>query len=219
MWRGRIIATTLLVLAALSPLTVFPVHASGPVRIVVVGDSLSAGYGLAAADAFPARLEAALRESGHDARVENAGVSGDTTAGGRARLAWAIGDDPEAVILELGANDALRGLHPEKAYDNLAAMLTRLQEKNIPVLLAGMKAPPNMGEDYAQEFDAVFRRLAAAYDVIFYPFFLKGVAGQPALNQEDGIHPTAEGVGVIVENILPSVEALLERATAIKGRS
>jgi len=219
MWRGRIIATTLLVLAALLPQTQAPAHASDTLRIVVVGDSLSAGYGVAAQDAFPAKLEAALKENGHDVLVENAGVSGDTTAGGRARLGWAIGNNPDAVVLELGANDALRGLLPEKAYANLAAMLTVMRDKNIPVLLIGMKAPPNMGEDYAREFDAVYSRLADAYDVVFYPFFLKGVAGQPSLNQDDGIHPTPEGVDVIVKNVLPSVEALLERAKAAKERS
>jgi acyl-CoA thioesterase-1 len=192
-------------------------HAAGTVTLVVVGDSLSAGYGLAGTDAFPVKLEAALRNKGYDVSVENAGVSGDTTAGGRARLAWALGGNPNAVILELGANDALRGLAPEKAYENLAAMLLELQEKNIPVLLAGMKAPPNMGDEYGREFDAVYARLSEQYDVIYYPFFLAGVAGNPALNQDDGIHPTPGGVDVIVENIMSDVEKLLARAA--QGRS
>lgn len=203
-------------IAWLSPLGV--AHAAGGVHIVVIGDSLSAGYGLASADAFPVKLEVALKKKGYDVSVENAGVSGDTTAGGRARLAWALGGNPGAVIIELGANDALRGLAPEKAYENLAAMLGELQQKSIPVLLAGMKAPPNMGEDYGREFDAVYARLNDKYDVIFYPFFLAGVAGNAMLNQDDGIHPTGDGVDIIVENIMPAIEKLLARAAAA-GRS
>ncbi len=192
--------------------------AADEITLVVVGDSLSAGYGLPAKDAFPAKLEAALRGRGLDVRVENAGVSGDTTAGGRARLGWAIGNDPAGVILELGANDALRGLDPEKAYENLSAMLSELAAKNIPVLLAGMKAPPNMGEEYAREFDALYRRLAEEFDVVFYPFFLDGVAGTPPLNQDDGMHPTAGGVDVIVERIMPKVDALLGRIQGRRGK-
>ena len=217
MWLRRIIATVLLC----TGLTVIPgvaLKAAEDLSLVVVGDSLSAGYGLPAEDAFPAKLQAALRDKGHNVRVENAGVSGDTTAGGRARLGWALGDNPGGVILELGANDAHRGLDPESAYENLAAMLKLLNDKNIPTLLAGMKAPPNMGEDYAREFEAMYRRLADVFDVVFYPFFLDGVAGTPSLNQDDGIHPTPEGVDVIVERIMPKVEVLLERILQAKGR-
>ncbi|MBO6518963.1 MAG: arylesterase [Rhodospirillales bacterium] len=219
MWLRRIIATVLLCTGVVTHATIDTQAAENGITLVVLGDSLSAGYGLPAADAFPAKLEKALGERGYAVRVENSGVSGDTTAGGRARLGWAIGNDPGGVILELGANDALRGLEPERAYDNLAAMLSELKAKNIPVLLAGMKAPPNMGEDYAKEFDAVYTRLAREFDVVFYPFFLDGVAGTPSLNQDDGIHPTAEGVDVIVERIMPEVEALLDRAGLAKGQN
>lgn len=217
MWLRRTIATVLLCAGLTSAPGVAP-RAAEDLTLVVVGDSLSAGYGLAATDAFPAKLEAALRKHGYDIRVENAGVSGDTTAGGRARLGWAIGDNPDGVILELGANDALRGLDPENAYANLAAMLTLLADKKIPTLLAGMKAPPNMGEDYAREFDAMYRRLANEFDVEFYPFFLDGVAGTPSLNQDDGIHPTPAGVDVIVERVMPKVEALIDRIRQAKGQ-
>lgn len=219
MWRIRTIATLLTVLAVLGLAQTAQPKADAAYRIVVIGDSLSAGYGLPGADAFPAKLEVALRNRGHEVRVENAGVSGDTTAGGRARLAWAIGNDPDAVIVELGANDALRGLDPAKAYDNLSAMLDTLAQQNIPVLLAGMQSPPNMGEDYARDFNAIYPRLAESHDAILYPFFLEGVAGNPALNQDDGIHPTADGVDVIVSNIMPAVEELLKRAGTAKGRS
>lgn len=219
MWRIRTIATLLTVVAVLGLAQTSQPKADAAYSIVVIGDSLSAGYGLPGADAFPAKLEVALKNRGHEVRVENAGVSGDTTAGGRARLAWAIGNDPDAVIVELGANDALRGLDPAKAYDNLSAMLDTLAQKKIPVLLAGMKSPPNMGEDYARDFNAIFPRLAESHDIILYPFFLEGVAGNPALNQDDGIHPTADGVDVIVRNIMPAVEELLKRAGTVKGRS
>jgi len=219
MWLRRIIATLLVFAGILGHAPATPAQADGPLNVVVIGDSLFAGYGLAAKDAFPAQLEAALKKKGYVVRVENAGVSGDTTAGGRARLGWAIGGNPGAVILELGANDALRGLEPEKAYQNLAAMLDELAAKNIPVLLAGMKAPPNMGEDYGREFNGIYSRLAQKFDVILYPFFLEGVAGKPELNQDDGLHPTADGIGVVVDNILPAVEQLLRRAGAAMGRS
>lgn len=185
-----------------------------PLTLVALGDSLTAGYGLSKDDAFPAKLETALQAKGLAVRVVNAGVSGDTTAGGRSRLAWALGDKPDAVLLELGANDALRGLSTEAAYDNLAAILKVLGEKKIPVLLAGMRAPPNLGDDYGQSFEAIYRRLNDAFDVVFYPFFLDGTAAHPALNQDDGMHPNAAGVDVIVANILPAVEALLARVRA-----
>lgn len=185
--------------------------AAPPLTLVVLGDSLAAGYGLSKDDAFPTKLNAALNAKGHSVRVINAGVSGDTTAGGRSRLDWALADKPDAVLLELGANDALRGLSTDAAYDNLAAILKVLQDRKIPVLLAGMRAPPNLGDDYGRSFEAVYRRLNDAFDIVFYPFFLDGAAADPALNQDDGIHPNAAGVDVIVGNILPVVEALLAR--------
>jgi len=200
-----------LVIAICVTLSVFTSQASSPITLVVFGDSLSAGYGLAKQHAFPTRLEQALKKQGHDVRVVNAGVSGDTTAGGLARLNWTLGNDVDAVILELGANDALRGLGTEQAYQNLANILNALEDRNIPTLLAGMRAPPNMGEDYGKKFSDIFKRLNDAFDVIFYPFFLDGVAAKPALNQEDGIHPNPAGVDVLVARILPSVEALLKR--------
>ena len=219
MWLRRLIATTFGGLCWAALISAPPLQAADPVNLVVVGDSLTAGYGLSEADAFPARLEQALQKKGHAVRIVNAGVSGDTTAGGRARLAWAIGDKADAVIIELGANDALRGLSPEQAFENLSAMLKVLQEKKIPTLLAGMKAPPNMGEDYAREFDVLYLRLVSAYDVVFYPFFLEGVAGRPKLNQDDGLHPAPAGVDIIVENIMPAVEELLTKLKELKRRS
>lgn len=180
--------------------------------VLAFGDSLTAGYGLAAEDSFTRQLEAQLRAAGHDVAVRNAGVSGDTTAGGRARLAWTIAERPDLVLLELGANDGLRGIDPAETRRNLAAMLEELKRQQIPVLLAGMRAPPNLGRDYAQEFDGLFAALAAEYDVSYYPFFLDGVAAQPALNQADGIHPNAAGVRIIVERITPYVLRALEQS-------
>lgn len=181
-----------------------------PLRLVAFGDSLTAGYGLGAADAFPVQLQAALKAKGHDVVIENAGVSGDTTSAGLARLDWSIPDGTQGVIVELGANDALRGLDPAIAEASLEKILARLKERGIPVLLAGMRAPPNLGTAYQERFDPIYARLAEKYGMPLYPFFLDGVAGQVALNQRDGIHPTAEGVKIIVANILPSVEAFIE---------
>ncbi len=183
--------------------------AAEPVRILAYGDSLTAGYGLAPEDAFPARLEAALRRAGHDVRVINGGVSGDTAAGGRARLDWALADRPDMAILELGANDALRGLDPDRTFADLDAILARFRAEGIAVLLAGMRAPPNLGPEYVAAFDGIFPRLAEKHGVALYPFFLEGVAADPALNQADGIHPNAAGVRAIVERILPYVERVL----------
>lgn len=188
---------------------VFEAAVARTIRLVALGDSLSAGYNLPAAQAFPAVLEKALRDKGHDIVIANAGVSGDTSAGGRDRLDWSVPDGTDGVILELGANDALRGLSPDVTRANLDAMILSLKQRGIGVLLAGMRSPPNMGEAYARAFDNLFPELAARHGIALYPFFLDGVAGQPALNQRDGIHPTAEGVRVIVERILPSVEAFL----------
>ncbi|GAB4228844.1 MAG: arylesterase [Methyloligellaceae bacterium] len=186
--------------------------------IVALGDSLTAGFGLAREAAFPRQLEAALRKRGHKVRVINAGVSGDTTAAGLARLDWALGPRADAVILELGANDALRGLEPGQARANLDAILTRLREKGIPVLIAGMLAPRNLGADYAARFDSIFPDLAKKHGALLYPFFLEGVAGKQALNLPDGLHPNARGVAVIVARILPYVEKLLARAQARPAR-
>ncbi|GEO80919.1 arylesterase [Pararhodospirillum oryzae] len=182
-----------------------------PVVLSVLGDSLTAGYGLPADEAFPARLGRALAEKGHAVRVVNAGVSGDTSAGGLARLDWVLGDEPQAMIVELGANDGLRGLDPVATRTNLDRILRTLRDHGVAVLLAGMKAPPNMGREYAQVFDAVYPQLAADHDVVFYPFFLEGVALNPALNQADGMHPNAQGVDEVVARILPAVETLLDR--------
>jgi acyl-CoA thioesterase-1 len=191
----------------------WPAGAAGqPVRIVALGDSLTAGYGLRAQDAFPAKLQAALQAKGIDAAVVNAGVSGDTASGGLDRLAWSVPEDTDAVILELGANDALRGLDPAVPEKALRSILDRLAARHIPVLLAGMKAPRNLGSDYTAKFDAIYPALAANHPVVFYPFFLEGVAADPHLNQGDGMHPTAAGVDEIVKRILPQVEELIARA-------
>lgn len=182
---------------------------AAPLRLVAFGDSLTAGYGLPASQAFPARLQAALKAAGHDVVIENAGVSGDTTSAGLARLDWSVPDGTDGVILELGANDMLRGLDPAIAEKSLDTILARLKQRGIPVLLVGMQAAPNLGAAYKQRFDAIYPRLAEKYGVRFYPFFLDGVAGQPSLNQPDGLHPTAAGVDLIVARILPAVEGFL----------
>ncbi len=195
------------------------VHAAEPIRILALGDSLTAGYGLAPQDAFTGQLERALQDRGYDVEVLDAGVSGDTTAGGLARLDWALTDDPDMVLVELGANDALRGIDPAEARRNLAAILERLTEAGLPTLLAGMYAPRNYGADYAEAFDAIYPALAEAYGVHLYPFFLEGVATVPGLNQADGIHPNAAGVEVIVENITPYVIEIIEDAGLAAGSS
>jgi acyl-CoA thioesterase-1 len=181
------------------------------IRILTLGDSLTAGYGLPRGEGFVAQLQAALRARGIPATVLDGGVSGDTTAGGRARLDWALADRPDAAIVALGGNDLLRAIPPETTYANLDDILRRLRQRNIPVLLAGMYAPRNLGPEYVEAFEGAYRRLAREHDVVFYPFFLDGVAGDPALNQPDGIHPNARGVAVMVERIMPAVEALLSR--------
>ncbi len=180
-----------------------------PLRILVLGDSLTAGYGLAAQDAFPAQLEQALRADGHNVTVINAGVSGDTAAGGLARLDWALADRPQIVIVELGANDALRGLPPEQTRQNIEAIITRLQQERILVLLTGMRSPRNFGFNHYNKFDRIFPELAEQYEVALYPFFLEGVATKRRYNQSDGLHPNPDGVKVIVQGILPIVEQLL----------
>jgi acyl-CoA thioesterase-1 len=184
-------------------------QATRSVKMVVLGDSLSAGLGLPASDAFPQRLQKVLQNKGIEADVTNAGVSGDTSSGGRDRLDWSVPDGTDAVILELGANDALRGLDPKVTRAALSDILTRLKARKIAVLLCGMLAPPDYGSDYASRFDAIYPDLSKSFGVPLYPFFLDGVAGNARLNQADGIHPTAEGVDLIVKNILPDVEALI----------
>ncbi len=183
-------------------------------RLTVLGDSLAAGYGLALADAFPARLEAALRADGYAVEVLNAGVSGDTTAGGRARLDWTLADAPDAVIVELGANDGVRGIDPGRVFDNLDAIVGELKARGVAVLLAGMRAPPNYGRAYGEAFNSIYPRLADKHDVPLYPFFLEGIAARPEFNQPDGLHPNARGVEAIVERIAPYVKRLLESAAA-----
>jgi acyl-CoA thioesterase-1 len=184
--------------------------AESAIRLLVLGDSLTAGYGLPVEESFPVQLEKSLQHAGHRVTVLNAGVSGDTTAGGLSRLDWALSDAPQLVIVELGGNDALRGLPPEQTYANLDAILARLTESGIQVVLAGMRAPRNLGPDYANAFDQLYPRLAHKFRVAFYPFFLEGVALVPGLNQPDGIHPNAAGVAEIVKRILPVVETELE---------
>src|SRR5882672_936697 len=202
-------------------MTAGPVFAQTPaaaparlLKMVVLGDSLSAGLGLSASAAFPARLQKALADKGIRVDMINAGVSGDTSSGGRDRLDWSIPEGTEAVILELGANDALRGTDPAVTRAALTDILTRLKARKIAVLLCGMVAPPNYGSDYSARFNAIYPDLAKSFDVPLYPFFLEGVAADARLNQADGLHPTAEGVDVIVKNILPSVEAFLGALSA-----
>ncbi len=180
-----------------------------PIKMVVLGDSLSAGLGLSASAAFPARLKQSLKIKGIDVDMINAGVSGDTSSGGRDRLDWSIPPGTDAVILELGANDALRGTDPKVTRAALTDILARLKARKVAVLLCGMLAPPNYGSDYSARFNAIYPDLAKSFGVPLYPFFLEGVAADARLNQADGLHPTAEGVDVIVKNILPAVEAFL----------
>jgi acyl-CoA thioesterase-1 len=188
-----------------------------PVRIVAFGDSLTAGYGLPRDDAFPAKLAKALQAKGYDIVMTNAGVSGDTTAGGLARLDWSVPQGTQAVILEFGANDTFRGISPAIARKNLDEIITRLQARHIEVLLAGMYAPRNLGPEYVAAFDHIYRDLASKHGLILVPFFLDGVVGKRNLNQPDGIHPTSEGVDIIVKKILPAVEALIRRVQARKA--
>lgn len=183
--------------------------AAKAIKMVVLGDSLSAGLGLPAASAFPARLQKALKDKGIDVDMVNAGVSGDTASGGRDRLDWSVPEGTDAVIVEFGANDALRGVDPKITRDALSDIVRRLKARGVAVMLCGMLAPPNYGSDYAARFDAIYPDLATSFGVPLYPFFLDGVATNAKLNQADGLHPTAEGVDMIVKNILPTVEAFV----------
>ena len=209
----------LLAIVALAMAMAWPALAADkPVRIVAFGDSLTAGLGLPAQEAFPAKLQAALKAKGLAANVVNAGVSGDTASAGLERLEWSVPDGTDGIILELGANDALRGLDPALTQKALNEILDKLAARRIPVLLAGMKAPRNLGSDYTARFDAIYPALASTHPVVFYPFFLEGVAADPHLNQGDGLHPNAAGVDVIVARILPQVEELIARAQAARGK-
>jgi len=188
-----------------------PATAAQKIKIVALGDSLTAGYQLPAVDAFPNRLQAALIARGHDVEVINAGVSGDTTQGGLARLDWSVPTDAQAVILELGGNDALRAIDPAITRKNIDEMIGRLKTRGIKILLAGMLAPPNLGDNYAGQFNGIFADLAEKHGILLYPFFLDGVAAEPGLILSDGMHPNGKGVGIIVERIMPTVEQLIDQ--------
>ncbi len=202
---------TLWCICAIMVLIATPLHVAeaDEIRLLALGDSLSAGYGLPPGEGFTDQLEITLRREGLDVRVLNGGVSGDTTAGGLARLEWMLSDAPDAVIIELGANDGLRGLDPDDTRANLDSILGKLNQREIPVLLTGMLAPPNMGSEYGEDFNGLYPLLADQHQVAFYPFFLEGVAGNLELNQTDAIHPNTKGVAEIIIRILPSVKALL----------
>lgn len=200
----RMLFLTGLVLVAYSA-----AKAAEPVTIVGFGDSLMAGYQLSSSDAFPSKLQAALRGKGHEVSVINAGVSGDTTSGGLARLDWSVPDAADLVVLELGANDALRGISPDLTQANLEAMITRLKQRGIKIVFAGMLAPPNMGADYEQAFNAIYPHLAEKHGLPFYQFFLEGVAAAPGLLLSDGMHPNPEGIDKMVAGILPLIEMII----------
>ncbi|MFL4997802.1 MAG: arylesterase [Microvirga sp.] len=205
-----IFACAAVLVAVIAPLPA--AHAqNNPIRLVALGDSLSAGYNLPQEAAFPVVLERVLKAKGHNVVVANAGVSGDTSSGGLDRLDWSVPDGTDGVILELGANDMLRGLDPAGTRKNVEAIVERLKSRNIPVMLAGMYASRNLGPEYVQRFDSIYPDIAKKHDLVLYPFFLDGVAGDRSLNLPDGMHPTAKGVEIIVERILPSVESFLAR--------
>ncbi|MET0276840.1 MAG: arylesterase [Pseudorhodoplanes sp.] len=192
-------------------------RADAALKIVAFGDSLTAGYGLPAKDAFPAKLERSLQAKGLKVEIENAGVSGDTSSGGLSRLDWSIPEGTDGVILELGANDMLRGVDPAVTKKSLEAILAKLKERNITVLLCGMRAAPNLGAEFVDAFDKLYAELAKKYDAVFYPFFLEGVAAQAKFSLRDGVHPNAAGVDAIVTNILPKVEEFIARIRTKRG--
>ena len=206
---GLFVHILVLIMALMTTGTALAQTPAKPIKMVVLGDSLSAGFGLPSTAAFPARLQKALEAKGIRVDMINAGVSGDTSSGGRDRLDWSVPDGTEGVIVELGANDALRGIDPDLTRTALTDIVQRLKARKIAVMLCGMLAPPNYGAEYAARFNSIYPDLAKKFDVPLYPFFLDGVAAEKKLNQADGIHPTAEGVDLIVKNILPTVEALL----------
>jgi acyl-CoA thioesterase-1 len=201
----------LLACGALFALFAAPVRAEMPLQIVALGDSLTAGHGLLAQDSYPSKLQAALRAKGYNVTVANAGVSGDTTAQGLARVDWSVPQGTQAVIVEFGANDMFRGVPPATVKKNLEAIIQKLKARHIEIMIAGMYATRSLGKDYYTAFDAIYRDLAHKYGLVFLPFFLEGVIGVQNLNQPDGIHPTAAGIDLVVKKSLPSVEALIQR--------
>ena len=222
---GHFTAPVQIVAAALAAVMVAAVAvawpaaaAERPVRIVALGDSLTSGVGLPASAAFPARLEKALRAKGLAVEIANAGVSGDTASGGLARLDWAVPAGTDAVIVELGANDMLRGVDPKVTRKALEEIVRRLTERRLPVLLAGMRAAPNLGDDYVRDFEAIYPDLARSYDLLLYPFFLDGIVANARFNQRDGLHPTAAGIDRIVTGILPKAEELVARVRDKRGQ-
>jgi acyl-CoA thioesterase I len=210
-----IVLITTLTAAGTAPALATP-PVSGPIRIVVLGDSLSAGFGVSATDAFPAKLQKALKDKGIEIAMTNAGVSGDTASGGRDRLDWSVPEGTEGVIVELGANDALRGIDPSVTRAALSDIVSRLKARGVAVLLCGMLAPPNYGSEYATRFNDIYPDLAKSFGIALYPFFLDGVAADAKLNQVDGIHPTPAGVDIIVKRMMPMVEAFVG---SIRGQS
>jgi acyl-CoA thioesterase I len=215
--RRGALAVSLGALAGLCVSSPQPLRAERPVKIVALGDSLTAGHGLPLDAAFPARLAKALAGLGFAVEIVNAGVSGDTASGGLARVDWSVPDDTDAVILELGANDMLRGIDPQVTRKALEAIVRRLTERGLPVLLCGMRAPPNYGADYVTAYEAIFPDLARKYGLLLYDFFLDGIVADQSVNQPDGLHPTAAGVDRIVERILPKAEELVAQARAKRG--
>lgn len=199
--------------AMIAPLS-SPLAQGEPIRLVALGDSLTAGYGLAQHEAFPAVLERALKAKGYNVEIANAGVSGDTASGGLDRLDWSVPDGTDGVIVELGANDMLRGIDPAVTRKAIETIVERLKSRNIPVMLAGMYASRNLGPDYVQKFDTIYTDIAKKHGLVLYPFFLDGIAGERSLNLPDGLHPTAKGVETIVERILPTVETFLGRLSS-----
>jgi acyl-CoA thioesterase-1 len=216
--RVQIVARALAAAMVVAVVVAWPATAAErPVRIVALGDSLTSGVGLPASAAFPAKLEKALKAKGLAVEIANAGVSGDTASGGLARLDWAVPAGTDAVIVELGANDMLRGVDPKVTRKALEEIVRRLSERRLPVLLAGMRAPPNLGDDYVRDFEAIYPDLAKRYDLLLYPFFLDGVVLSAKLNQRDGLHPTAAGIDRIVAGILPKAEELVARVRDKRG--
>ena len=213
----RLAAALLIACVAALPAATAGRAAERPVKIVALGDSLIAGFGLPASALFPTKLERALKDKGFAVEIANAGVSGDTASGGLARLDWSVPDGTEAVILELGANDMLRGVEPKVTREALDTIIRRLKQRGIEVLLCGMLVPPNLGPDYAQAFNAIYPELASTHGLVFYPFFLDGIAADPKFNQRDGIHPSAAGIATIVARIVPKAEELVARVRAKRG--